>query len=90
VPFIALISENNPDLLTFVNTIPTGTSVPVIPETGNHQDVTLPLRTPVLPTIGPITVQMQSDFLVPEQSTLAVVVLGAVLILIARRRLFMC
>ena len=85
-PFIALVSDNNPDLERYVSGIPVGTAVPVLPETGALQDLTGPIGP--TPGFGQITVGVQSDVTtVPEPSTLALVILGAVPMLIARRRL---
>jgi hypothetical protein len=84
-PFIALVSDNNPDLGKYVSAIPAGTAaVPVLVETGALQDLT-PFIGPT-PGLGQIIVGVQSD-VVPEPSTLVLVVLGAVPMLIARRRL---
>jgi hypothetical protein len=85
--FVALISDNNPDLSTYIlPSLPAG--VPIIPETGALQDVTALLGNPLFGETA-VTVQVASDVAAPEQSTLVVVVLGAVPILIARR-LGMC
>jgi hypothetical protein len=87
-PFIALISDNNPDLGTYVGAIPAAAMVSIAAETGALQDLTAMLvPPPAFPApIGPVIVQVQSD-VVPEPSTLALVALGAVPMLIARRRL---
>jgi hypothetical protein len=82
--FVAFISDNNPDLQAYVTAIPAGTPVLTIPETGNLQDVTVALGNPVFGETA-VTVQVASDVAAPEQSTLVVVVLGAMPILIARR-----
>ena len=86
-PFIALISDNNPDLAKYVGAIPPGAPLTILPETGALQDLTGALSPPppAFPTFGPVDVQVVSA--VPEPSTLALVVLGAVPMLIARRRL---
>jgi hypothetical protein len=85
-PFIALISDNNKDLATYVSAIPAAVSVPILTETGTLQDLT-PLMGPNgFPGFGPVTVQVQSD-VTPEPSALVLVALGAVSTLIARRRL---
>jgi hypothetical protein len=76
-PFIALVSDNNPDLQTIVPMIPAGT--PVLTETGTLQDLTALMGPSILPPVGPITVQVQSDVSsVPEPSSLAVLGAGAV------------
>jgi hypothetical protein len=87
VPFIALVSDNNPDLATYVGAIPAAATVSIVPETGALQDLTgFLVPPPVFPApIGPVDVAVVSA--IPEPSTLALVVLGAVPILIARRRL---
>jgi hypothetical protein len=86
-PFVALISDNNPDLATFVPA--SGNTEAIIPETGALQNVTALLGNPVIGGIT-VTVEVQSGTAAPAPSTLATVVLGAVPILIARRRLGMC
>jgi hypothetical protein len=85
-PFIALVSDNNPDLATYVGAIPAAATISILTETGDLQDLTSLLVPPVFPGVGPVIVQVQSD-VVPEPSTLALVALGAVPMLTARRRL---
>jgi hypothetical protein len=82
-PFIALVSDNNPDLAKYVSALPAG--VPFLTETGALQDLTALLVPPPAFSGTPVDVAVVSA--VPEPSTLALVVLGAVPILIARRRL---
>ena len=88
-PFIALISDNNPDLATYVNAIPADVpGVPTRTETGALQDLTPFLVPNFLPGIGMVDVQVQSDITtVPEPSALVLVALGVAPMLIARRRL---
>jgi len=74
-PFIALISDNNPDLAAVVGLIPPGAPVPVLLETGGLQDLTGLMGPGVLPGVGPIVVQVRSDVSVPEPSSI-VILLG--------------
>ena len=87
-PFIALVSDNNPDLATYVGAIPAAAIVSIVAETGALQDLSgLLAPPPAFPApIGPVIVAVQSD-VVPEPCTLVLVALGAVPMLIARRRL---
>lgn len=73
-PFVALVSDNNPDLAAYVAAMPPG--VPVLVETGSLQDVTSELGSPFIPGVGPIDVQVLSDARVPEPSTFAMAALG--------------
>jgi len=83
-PFIALISNNNPDLATFVAGISRGT--PIQTETGALQDLTALIGPAVFPSIGPIDVQVQSDLTgVPEPSTFTLAALGAAALHLAAR-----
>jgi len=84
-PFIAFISDNNPDLALYVNAIPGGARVSIVEESGALQDVTALLVPSAFPGVGPVDVQVLSA--VPEPSTLVLVALSAVPMLIARRRL---
>jgi hypothetical protein len=70
-PFIAFVSDNNPDLARIVPLIPPGS--PILPETGLLQDLTALIGPAVLPGVGPLTVQVRSD--VPEPSSI-VMLLG--------------
>jgi hypothetical protein len=64
-PFIALISDNNPDLATYLGAVPAGT--PVLTETGALQDLTALIGPTILPGVGPVDVMAQS---VPEPSSI--------------------
>jgi hypothetical protein len=82
--FIALVSDNNPDLERYVSAIPAGTPVPVLVETGASQNLT-PFIGPT-PGLGQITVVVQSDITtVPEPSTFALAALGAAALYLVRR-----
>jgi len=84
-PFVALVSDNNPDLAAYVAAIPPLEGV--LTETGDLQDLTLFLNPAIFPGIGAVNVQVQSDVTtVPEPSTLALAALGTVGLLAARRR----
>jgi PEP-CTERM motif len=74
-PFIALVSDNNPDLAFAVAKIPPG--APIVLETGGLQDLTPLIGPAVFPGIGPVAVQVRSDVSVPEPSSL-VILLGFV------------
>jgi hypothetical protein len=70
-PFIAFVSNNNPDLAALVSLIPPTAPVPILPETGLLQDVSA-VTAPVFPGF---TVQVRSDVDVPEPSSI-VILLG--------------
>jgi PEP-CTERM motif len=72
-PFIAFVSDNNPDLARIVPLIPPGS--PVLAETGLLQDLTALIGPAVLPGVGPLDVQVRST--VPEPSSI-VMLLGLV------------
>ncbi len=74
-PFIALVSDNNPDLAAIVPLIPPGS--PILAETGALQDLTALIGPAVLPGVGPLTVQVRSDISVPEPASI-VMLLGFV------------
>ena len=74
-PFIALVSDNNPDLAFAVAKIPPG--APIVLETGGLQDLTPLMGPSVFPGVGPIDVQVSSDVSVPEPSSI-VILLGFV------------
>jgi hypothetical protein len=86
-PFIALISDNNPDLARIVPLIPLG--VPVLVETGGLQDLTALIGPAFIPGVGPLAVQVRSDITVPEPSSIVILAgfAGAGLIGLIRRRL---
>jgi len=67
---VALISDNNTDLATYLAAIPTGTSVPILSETGGLQDVSAQLN-----PAGPTEIFVRSDVIVPEPSSI-VILLG--------------
>jgi len=75
-PFIAFVSDNNPDLAFAVGGVPPG--APIVAETGALQDLTVLLGQPFLPGVGFLTVQVRSDVSVPEPSSLALAALGFV------------
>ncbi len=85
-PFIALVSDNNPDLAFAVAKIPAG--APIVLETGGFQDLTALMGPAVFPGIGPIDVQVRSDISVPEPSSVVLLLgfAGAGLIGLIRRR----
>jgi hypothetical protein len=83
-PFIALVSDNNPDLATYVGAIPAGATVTVMAETGALQDLTGPLAPPLFPPTG-VAIDVQVVSAVPEPSTLALAALATVGLLAARR-----
>ena len=58
-PFIAFISDNDPELQDYVSAIQG--PVPVITETGQLQDLTAPAGVSIFPGIGPIDIKAQSD-----------------------------
>jgi hypothetical protein len=64
-PFIALVSDNNPDLERVVGLLPPTT--PFLAETGALQNLTPFMGPTILPGFGPVQVQVRSD--VPEPST---------------------
>ena len=66
-PFIALVSDDNPDLGQIVAMLPPTT--PFLPETGLLQDLTLLMGPNDLPGFGPVEVQVRSD--IPEPSGIA-------------------
>jgi hypothetical protein len=70
-PFIALVSDNNPDLATIVGGIPPTAPIPILPETGLPQDVSV-FTAAVFPGA---TVLVRSDVSVPEPSSI-VIMLG--------------
>jgi hypothetical protein len=70
-PFIALVSDNNPDLAAIVSMIPPTAPVPILPETGLPQDVSM-FTASVFPGF---LVQVRSDVTVPEPSSI-VILLG--------------
>ena len=74
-PFIAFISDNNPDLATIVPLIPLGS--PIVLETGLLQDLTALIGPAILPGVGALNVKVQSDVSVPEPSSI-VMLLGFV------------
>jgi hypothetical protein len=84
VPFVALVSDNNPDLQAFVSALPPG--VPILTETGALQDVTGFLGGIVFPGIPPVTIQVLSDVTVPEPSSFAFAAIGASALVAWRRR----
>ncbi len=63
-PFIALVSDNNPDLAFAVAKIPPG--APIVAESGALQDLTVLLGQPNFPGGGLLVVQVRSDVSVPE------------------------
>jgi hypothetical protein len=69
-PFIALVSDNNPDLATIVGMIPPTAPVPILPETGLFQDVSA-FTGSVFPGL---VVQVRSDVTVPEPSSIVILV----------------
>ena len=74
-PFIALISDNNPDLAALVPLLSPAT--PFLDETGVLQDLTPLMGPAVLPGFGPVEVQVQSDVSeVPEPGTFALLGFG--------------
>jgi hypothetical protein len=74
-PFIAFISDNNPDLALYVSQIPAGILVPVVQETGALQDLTPFMGPNFFPNVGAVQVMAQSDGAVPEPSSI-VILLG--------------
>jgi hypothetical protein len=72
-PFIALVSDNNPDLASILSKIPPTAPVPILPETGLLEDVS-GLIGSTFPGFG---VQVRSDVGVPEPSSI-VILLGFV------------
>jgi PEP-CTERM motif len=72
-PFIALVSDNNPDLAAILSKIPPTAPVPILPETGLLEDVS-GLIGATFPGFG---VQVRSDVSVPEPSSI-VILLGFV------------
>ncbi len=71
-PFIALVSDNNPDLAAILSKIPPTAPVPILPETGLLEDVS----GFVASTFPGFVVQVRSDT-VPEPSSI-VILLGFV------------
>jgi hypothetical protein len=71
-PFIALISDNNPDLALYLAQIPANIPV-IVPETGALQDLTPFIGNNVIPGVGPVQVMVQSDVItVPEPSSILI------------------
>jgi hypothetical protein len=74
-PFVALISDSNPDLALYLAQIPANIPV-IVQETGALQDLTPFIGNSVIPGVGPVQVMVQSDVItVPEPSSI-VILLG--------------
>jgi hypothetical protein len=72
-PFIAFVSDNNPDLAHIVSLIPPTAPVPILPETGLLVDVSAATAS----AFPGFKVQVASDVTVPEPSSV-VILLGFV------------
>jgi hypothetical protein len=88
IPFISLVSDNNPDLTELVNGLngPIGGAITgVVPEANGWMDLTPFIGANAIPgLLPPVQVQVMSP--TPEPSTFVLAGLGAVAILMLRRR----
>jgi len=88
IPFISLVSDNNPDLTTLVNALngPIGGVISgVVPEVNGPMDLTPFIGANSIPgLLPPLSVVVTSP--TPEPSTFVLAGLGAVAMLVLRRR----